>query len=197
MLSRPVQLIPTSEHYHSHIRNDPYPMNMQFGSSSCPTTNENPLTPLNVQVPSQQHLYATKNFDSTYIQMQLLPSTTNTESLNSSQQSVQFTFPTTHLHSSSILSSTTQRSMDHNNNDQLITTPIIHEVQTDEKLNDLTTSKNLHKNSSKNRSRLPLQPSTQQTSTISASSSMATTIRQPKKHKLIEEFVSIFFFLST
>jgi len=179
MLSRPVQLIPTSEH-HPHIthiqtvkneKTDSYPISMHFGLSS-PTTNENP--------------YATKNFDTSshqaYIHMQLLPSTSNTESINSSQQSVQFTLPTTHLYSSpsSVLISTTQRSMDHNNNHQsTITTPIIREMQTDEKITDLPTIKNRNQN----RTRLPLQPSTQQT----PSSSSSTTIRQPKKHKLIEE----------
>jgi len=180
MLSRPVQLIPTSEH-HPHIthiqtvkteKNDSYPISMHFGLSS-PTTNENP--------------YSTKNFDTSghqaYIHMQLLPSTSNTESINSSQQSVQFTLPTTHLYSSpsSVLISTTQRSMDHNNNHQsTITTPIIREMQTDEKITDLPTIKNRNQN----RTRLPLQPSTQQTP---SSSSSSTTIRQPKKHKLIEE----------
>ncbi|CAF2069875.1 unnamed protein product [Rotaria magnacalcarata] len=229
MLSRPVQLIPTSlsseqllhHHHHqhhphsthiTHVKNEKsdnsnsYPISMHFGLSS-PTTNENPITPLNVQVP-HQHSYATKNFDSSghqaYIHMQLLPSTSNTESINSSQQSLQFTLPSTHIYSSSpssVLISTTQRSMDHNNNHQstttTITTPIIREMQTDEKLNDSSTNKNFHHNkiSTKNRTRLPLQPSTQQASstlatmstTITASSSSTTTIRTPKKHKLIED----------
>jgi len=50
-----------------------------------------------------------------------------------------------------------------------------------------------NKMSTKNRTRLPLQPSTQQTSsTLTATStsvtpSSSTTIRQPKKHKLIDE----------
>jgi hypothetical protein len=201
MLSRPVQLIPTSEH-HPHIthiqtvkteKSDSYPISMHFGLSS-PTTNENPL-----------NSYSTKTFDSSghqaYIHMQLLPSTSNSESINSSQQPVQFTLPTTHLYSSpsSVLISTTQRSMDYNNNhhQSTITTPIIREMQTDEKINDLPTIKNLHHNkiSTKNRTRLPLQPSTQQTSStltttptsIIPSSSSTTTIRQPKKHKLIED----------
>ncbi|CAF3367285.1 unnamed protein product [Rotaria sp. Silwood1] len=223
MLSRPVQLIPTSisssehhPHHHHHIthikneKNDntnTYPISMHFGLSS-PTTIENPLTPLNVQVP-HQHSYSTKNFDTSghqaYIHMQLLPSTSNSESINSSQQSVQFTLPTTHIYSSSpssVLISTTQRSMDHNNNHQstttTITTPIIREMQTDEKLNDSTTTiKNFHHNkiSTKNRTRLPLQPSIQQSSstlttipiTPSSSTTTTTTIRQPKKHKLNED----------
>jgi hypothetical protein len=169
MLSRPVQLIPTSisssehhhhhhhHHHHPHIthvqtvkneKTDSYPISMHFGLSS-PTTTENPL---NVQLP-HQHSYSTKTFDSpghqAYIHMQLLPSTSNSESINSSQQPVQFTLPTTHLYSSSsssVLISTTQRSMDHNNNHQstttTITTPIIREMQTDEKINDSTIIKN-------------------------------------------------------
>ncbi|CAF0891935.1 unnamed protein product [Adineta steineri] len=222
MLSRPVQLIPTSisssehhhhHHHHPHITHvqtvktekpDSYPISMHFGLSS-PTTTENPLTPLNVQVP-HQHSYSTKNFDSSghppYIHMQLLPPISNSESINSTQQPVQFTLPaTTHLYSStssSVLISTTQRSMDHNNNHQsttTITTPIIREMQTDEKLNDSTIIKNLHHNkiSTKNRTRLPLQPSTQQTTPTttsiippSSSSITTTTIRQPKRHKLID-----------
>ncbi len=52
-----------------------------------------------------------------------------------------------------------------------------------------------NKMSTKNRTRLPLQPSTQQTSStltptsasVTPSSSTTTTIRQPKKHKLIDE----------
>ncbi|CAF2635971.1 unnamed protein product [Rotaria sp. Silwood2] len=229
MLSRPVQLIPTSisssehhpHHHITHIKNEKndttnsYPISMHFGLSS-PTTIENPLTPLNVQVP-HQHSYSTKNFDTSghqaYIHMQLLPSTSNSESINSSQQSVQFTLPTTHIYSSSpssVLISTTQRSMDHNNNHHsttTITTPIIREMQTDEKLNDSTTTikncKSIHPNkiSTKNRTRLPLQPTTQQSSSTlitttitppsssssSSSSTTTTTIRQPKKHKLMED----------
>jgi hypothetical protein len=152
MLSRPVQLIPTSDHHHHHHHHHPhithiqtvkteksdssnsYPISMHFGLSS-PTTNENP--------------FATKTFDSSghqaYIHMQLLPSTSNSESTNSSQQPVQFTLPTTHLYSSpsSVLISTTQRSMDHNNNHQsTITTPIIREMQTEEKTNDSPIIKN-------------------------------------------------------
>jgi hypothetical protein len=140
MLSRPVQLIPTSDHHITHVKTE-NPISMHFGLSS-PTTNENPLT---------------KTFDSSghqaYIHMQLLPSTSNSELSNSSQQSLQFTLPTTtHLYSSpsSVLISTTQRSMDHNNNhhhhQSTITTPIIRE------------------------------PSIQQ------------TIRQPKKHKLTDDY---------
>lgn len=161
MLSRPVQLIPTSlsssEHHITHIKNEKnettnsYPISMHFGLPS-PTTNENPLAPLNVQVP-HQHSYSTKNFDTTghqaFIHMQLLSSTAaNSESINSSQQSVQFTLPATHIYSSSpssVLISTTPRSMDHNNNHQstpTITTPIIREMQTDEKLTDSSTIKN-------------------------------------------------------
>jgi hypothetical protein len=203
MLSRPVQLIPTSEHHHSHIthiqtvkseKSDSYPISMHFGLSS-PTTNENPF-----------NSYSTKNFDNSghqaYIHMQLLPSPSNSESINSSQQPVQFTLPTTHLYSSpsSVLISTTQRSMDHNNNhhhhhhQSTITTPIIREMHTEEKMNDSTTIKHLHHNkfSTKNRTRLPLQPSTQQTSSTltttstSITPSSSSTIRQPKKHKLIE-----------
>jgi hypothetical protein len=205
MLSRPVQLIPTSDHHHHHHHHhhphithiqtvkteksdssNSYPISMHFGLSS-PTTNENPFT--------------TKTFDSSghqaYIHMQLLPSTSNSESTNSSQQPVQFSLPTTHLYSSpsSVLISTTQRTMDYNNNHQSnITTPIIREMQTEEKINESTTIKNLHHNkfSTKNRARLPLQPSTQQTSLTTLSTSMipsssSTTIRQPKKHKLIED----------
>jgi hypothetical protein len=187
MLSRPVQLIPTSEH-HPHIthiqtvkteKTDSYPISMHFGLSS-PTTNENP--------------YSTKNFDNSghqaYIHMQLLPSTSNSESMNSSQQPVQFTLPTTHLYSSpsSVLISTTQRSMDYNNNHQsTITTPIIREMQTEEP----TIKIHHNKISTKNRTRLPLQPSTQQTTPLTSTSiipsSSSSTIRQPKKHKLIEE----------
>jgi hypothetical protein len=154
MLSRPVQLIPTSEHHHSHIthiqtvkseKSDSYPISMHFGLSS-PTTNENPF-----------NSYSTKNFDNSghqaYIHMQLLPSPSNSESINSSQQPVQFTLPTTHLYSSpsSVLISTTQRSMDHNNNhhhhhhQSTITTPIIREMHTEEKMNDSTTIKHRKK----------------------------------------------------
>ncbi|CAF4237713.1 unnamed protein product, partial [Adineta steineri] len=72
-----------------------------------------------------------------------------------------------------------QRPMDHNNNHSL-TTPTIREIQTDEKLNDSTIIKNIHsnKNSIKNRTRLPLQPSTQQISSILPTS---------KKHKLPDD----------
>jgi len=122
--------------------------------------------------------------------MSLLPTTSTNESINS----VQLTnFYST---SSSVRISTTQRSMDHNNNHS-ITTPIIREMQTDEKSTDSTIIKNSitinhllififififlvhhNKNSIKNRTRLPLQPSTQQISSI-----LPTT----KKHKLPEE----------
>lgn len=165
MLSRPVQLIPTTEH-HPHITHiqtvkaekpDAYPISMHIGVSS-PTTNENPM----------------KNFEPSthpaYIHMQLLP----TSNADSTQQPVQFTLP------SSVLISTTQRSMDHNNNHQStsITTPIIREMTTEEKNQDSTINKILQtsKNSAKNRARIPLQPSIQQ-----------TTIRQPKKHKLNDD----------
>lgn len=68
--------------------------------------------------------------------MSLLPSTSNNESINS----VQLTnfYPTS---SSVRISTTTQRSMDHNNNHS-VTTPIIREIQTDEKANDTTNIKN-------------------------------------------------------
>ncbi|CAF1003570.1 unnamed protein product [Adineta ricciae] len=235
VLSRPVQLIPTSisssehHHHHPHIthvqsvkseKNETFPISMHFGLSS-PTTAENPLAPLNVQV-QHPHSYLAKNLDSsghqTYFHMQLLPSSSNTESINSSQQSLQFTLPATHLYSSStstsssspsVLISTTQRSMDHNNNHQsttaTITTPIIREMQIDEKSSDSNIIKNFHHNkmSTKNRTRLPLQPSAQQitptttsllpssssstSSPASSSSTITTTIRQPKKHKLIDD----------
>jgi hypothetical protein len=87
--------------------------------------------------------------------------------------------------------------MDHNNNHHSITTPIIREMQTDEKANDSTMIKNCkstkllrlirlffiflvhhNRNIFKNRARLPLQPSTQQISSI-----LPTT----KKHKLPDE----------
>ena len=250
MLSRPVQLIPTSlssseqHHHHPHHHHHhpqithvqtvktekhdgphSYPISMHFGLSSPAT--EHPLSPLNVQV-NHPHAYATKNFDSSghqaYIHMQLLPSTSTSESLHPSQP-VHLTRPTTHLYSSpsSVLISTTQRSMDHNNNHQsttpaTITTPIVREMQIDEKHTDLTTIKNSkirstcqYKNhpsppisvhhgkvSTKSRARLPLQPSAQQISSTLAASSTSmtptssslptnTTIRQPKKHKLLEE----------
>jgi hypothetical protein len=119
--------------------------------------------------------------------MSLLPSTSSTESINSVQLA----------NFSSVRISTTQRSMDHNNNHHSITTPIIREMQTDEKANDSTMIKNCkstkllrlirlffiflvhhNRNIFKNRARLPLQPSTQQISSI-----LPTT----KKHKLPDE----------
>jgi hypothetical protein len=119
--------------------------------------------------------------------MSLLPSTSTSDSINS----VQF-----YSTPSSVRISTTQRSMDHNNNHSS-STPIIREIQTDEKLNDSTIIKNSkliikffsssififlvhhNKNSFKNRTRLPLQPSTQQISSIFPTGA--------KKHKLPEE----------
>ncbi len=72
-----------------------------------------------------------------FIHMSLLPTTSTNESINS----VQLTnFYST---SSSVRISTTQRSMDHNNNHHhSITTPIIREMQTDEKSTDSTIIKN-------------------------------------------------------
>src|SRR5271155_4658132 len=67
--------------------------------------------------------------------MSLLPSTSSTESINSVQLTNFYSTP------SSVRISTTQRSMDHNNNHS-ITTPIIREIQTDEKINDSTIIKN-------------------------------------------------------
>jgi hypothetical protein len=133
----------------------------EHSNLSSPTSNENPI-------------FTTKNLDSghqAFIHMSLLPSTSTTESINSVQLTNFYSTP------SSVRISTTQRSMDHNNNHS-ITTPIIREMQTDEKLNDSTIIKNIHhnKNSLKNRTRLPLQ--TQQISSI-----LPTT----KKHKLPED----------
>jgi hypothetical protein len=132
----------------------------EHSTLSSPTSSDNPI-------------FTTKNLDAghqAFIHMSLLPSTSSTESINS----VQLT------NFSSVRISTTQRSMDHNNNHHhhhSITTPIIREMQTDEKANDSTIIKNLHpnRNSFKNHTRLPLQPSTQQISSI-----LPTT----KKHKL-------------
>jgi hypothetical protein len=67
--------------------------------------------------------------------MSLLPSTSSTESINSLQLTNFYSTP------SSLRISTTQRSMDHNNNHS-ITTPIIREMQTDEKINDSMIIKN-------------------------------------------------------
>ncbi len=67
--------------------------------------------------------------------MSLLPSTSNNESINSVQLTNFYSTP------SSVRISTTQRSMDYNNNHS-ITTPIIREMQTDEKSNDSTIIKN-------------------------------------------------------
>jgi hypothetical protein len=69
--------------------------------------------------------------------MSLLPSTSSTESINSLQLTNFYSTP------SSLRISTTQRSMDHNNNHHhSITTPIIREMQTDEKINDSMIIKN-------------------------------------------------------
>ncbi|CAF1500722.1 unnamed protein product [Rotaria sp. Silwood1] len=148
MLSRPVHLISSNEH----------------SNLSSPTSNDNPI-------------FTTKNLDSghqAFIHMSLLPSTSSTESINSVQLTNLYSTPSTVR-----ISTTTQRSMDHNNNHSL-TTPIIREIQTDEKINDSTIIKNIHhnKNSIKNRTRLPLQPSTQQISSI---------LPPTKKHKLPED----------
>ena len=195
VISRPVQLIPTTlssnEHSTTHITHvqtvktdkheNLYPLNVHFGLSTT-STNE---TPLNLH---HGHSLTTKNLDQTaFIHMQLLPATNSNES-----SPVQLTLPTTHLYSSTssiFLSNNPQRSpMDINNNHQsspTITTPIIREMNIEEKLSERLTTKN--------RTRLPLQPSAQQvslTSSIpSSSNSIPTTsnIRQPKKHKLIEE----------
>jgi len=67
--------------------------------------------------------------------MSLLPSTSNNESINSVQLTNFYSTP------SSVRISTTQRSMDYNNNHS-ITTPIIREMQTDEKSTDSTIIKN-------------------------------------------------------
>ncbi|CAF0803844.1 unnamed protein product [Rotaria sordida] len=148
MLSRPVHLISSNEH----------------SNLSSPTSHDNPI-------------FTTKNLDSghqAFIHMSLLPSTSSTESINSVQLTNFYSTP-----SSVRISTTTQRSMDYNNNHS-ITTPIIREIQTDEKFNDSTIIKNIHhnKNSIKNRTRLPLQPSTQQISSI---------LPSIKKHKLPED----------
>ncbi|CAF4194785.1 unnamed protein product [Rotaria sp. Silwood2] len=148
MLSRPVHLISSNEH----------------SNLSSPTSNDNPI-------------FTTKNLDSGHqavIHMSLLQPTSSSESINSVQLTNFYSTP-----SSVRISTTTQRSMDHNNNHS-VTTPIIREIQTDEKLPDSTIIKNIHhnKNSIKNRTRLPLQPSTQQISSI---------LPPTKKHKLPED----------
>ena len=148
MISRPVQLIPTSlsspdhhhHHHHPHITHvqtvktdkhettNVYPLSMHIGLSSP----NNPDNSLN-----------TKSFDNSthpaYIHMHLLPSTSTDHS-----QPVQLTLPNTHLYSSpsSVLISTShQRStMDINNNHQgspTITTPIIREMHLEEKNNEI------------------------------------------------------------
>jgi len=117
--------------------------------------------------------------------MSLLPSSSTTDSINSIQLTNFYSTP------SSVRISTTQRSMDHNNNHSL-TTPTIREIQTDESF--IKNSKlrkfffsflflfsiflvHHNRNSIKNRARLPLQPSTQQISSIFPT----------KKHKLPDE----------
>ncbi|UJR30102.1 hypothetical protein I4U23_017643 [Adineta vaga] len=150
MLSRPVHLISSNEH----------------SNLSSPTSTENPLL-------------TTKTSDSghqTVIHMSLLPQTSNSDSINSVQLSNFYPTP------SSVRIATTQRSMDHNNNNNhSITTTTIRDIQTDDKLNDSTLMRNIHHNktSIKNRTRLPLQPSTQQISSV-----LPTTT---KKHKLPED----------
>jgi hypothetical protein len=72
--------------------------------------------------------------------MSLLPSPSSSDSLNSVQLTNFYSTP------SSVRISTTQRSMDHNNNHHSITTPIICEMQTDEKLHDSTIIKNSNAN---------------------------------------------------
>ncbi|CAF3589605.1 unnamed protein product [Adineta steineri] len=129
----------------------------EHSNLSSPTSNDNPI-------------FTTKNL----VQMSILPSSSTTDSINSVQLTNFYSTP-----SSVRISTTQQRPMDHNNNHSL-TTPTIREIQTDEKLNDSTIIKNIHsnKNSIKNRTRLPLQPSTQQISSILPTS---------KKHKLPDD----------
>jgi hypothetical protein len=133
MLSRPVQLIPTSissaeappssphhphHHHHSHPQithvqtvktdkyetNNAYPLSMHFGVSPA-TINETALGTLNV---SHGHTLTNKTFESSghqaFIHMQLLPSTSINESTHCTQP-VQLTLPATHLYSSSPSSS--------------------------------------------------------------------------------------------
>ena len=129
----------------------------EHSTLSSPTSHENPI-------------FTSKNLDSghqTYFHMSLLPSNTTSDTINSVQL--------TNL--SSVRISTSQRPMDHNNNHHhhhhhSITTPIVREMTIDEKLTDS------NKHSAKNRTRLPLQPSTQQISSILPTS---------KKHKLPDE----------
>ena len=208
VISRPVQLIPTSlstNEYSTHITHvqtvktdkheNLHPLNVHFGLSS-PTNSE---TPLNLH---HGHALTTKTLDPTaFIHMQLLPSP------STDAAPVQLTLPSSHLYSSTpslFISNNHQRSpMDINNNHQnspTITTPIIREMNVDEKLSDASTTKTSAKTSTKNRTRLPLQPSAQQMSLSSSSSSSTTpssstststpttsNVRQPKKHKLIDD----------
>lgn len=198
MLSRPVQLIPSSSDYHHHIthvqtvksdKHETYPLNMQFGlaESAAGVPHGHPA----------------------YIHMQLFP--------DSSSSPVQLTLPNSHLYSSpsSVLISTSQRAMDHNNNHHhhhqkmtTISTPIVREMQIEEKSNELTSISKTAQSTKNQRTRLPLQPAVQQFSStltsITPSSSSSTTIpittttivRQPKKHKLLEEYERRSFFFS-
>ena len=75
---------------------------------------------------------ATDSGHQTFIHMPLLPSTTNTEPINSLQIT---NFCST---SPSFRISTSQRSMDHNNNHSGTTTSLLHQMQTDDKFNDST-----------------------------------------------------------
>lgn len=130
----------------------------EHSNLSSPTSHENPLL-------------TSKNLDSghqTFFHMSLLPSNTSSDTINSVQL--------TNLSSVRISTTTTQRSMDHNNNHHTTTTPIVREMTIDEKLND--SNSNQTKHSIKNRTRLPLQPSTQQISSILPTS---------KKHKLSDD----------
>ncbi|CAF1316352.1 unnamed protein product [Adineta ricciae] len=150
MLSRPVHLISSSN---------------EHSSLSSPTSTENPLL-------------TTKNADSghqTVIHMSLLPQTSTSDPINSVHLSNFYSA------SPSVRIATTQRSMDHNNNNHTITTTTIRDIQTDEKLHDSALLRNIHhnKNSVKNRTRLPLQPSTQQISSVLPATA--------KKHKLPED----------
>ncbi|CAF1091998.1 unnamed protein product [Rotaria magnacalcarata] len=131
----------------------------------------------NLSTSNDHPIFTTKHLDSghqAFIHMSLLPSPSSTESINSVQLTNFYSTPP----SVRISTTTTQRSMDYNNNHS-VTTPIIREIQTDEKLNNSTIMRNIqhNKNSIKNRTRLPLQPSTQQISSI----------LPPKKHKLPED----------
>ena len=131
------------------------------------------------------------------IHMSLLQSPSPSESIHPVPLASFYSNPSTVLLAPS-------RSMDHNNNHS-VTTPIVHEMTIEEKTIDSPTiktssiwkfqwknkilflifPKNLvhtNKNSMKHRQRLPLQPSTQQISSISPSN---------KKHKLPEEYAKI------